>query len=150
MDNIKEVKTKNNKKSSYQNKLTSDEIKNKLKDYKQIDNFNNIPLNTHIRYFILNKNDKGGEFRLGGFLKTMDLEKGYIVLTTGKFSWSVQIKGHIFFAKMSGDDFKKEYKQIIKELKKENTKLKNENKKLMDVISKIEKKRKKEKEKDKK
>jgi len=145
MDNIKEITTTNSKKSSYQKKLTSDEIKTKLKDYKRIDDFKDIPLNTHIRYFILNKNSKGGEFRIGGFLKTMDIEKEYIVLTTDKFSWSVQFKNHVFFAKMNSDDFKKEFKQIIKDLKKENSKLKDENNKLKNVINKIEIKRKKEK-----
>lgn len=140
-NDFKEVKMK----SSYQSKLSGSEIKDKLKDYKRVDSFKNIPLNTHIRYFILNDKGKGGDFRLGGFLKTMDLEKGYIVLTTGKFSWSVQLKGHLFFAKMSGEEFKKEFKEIIKSLKKENNKLKEENSKLRNIIDKIERKRKKEK-----
>ena len=44
------VKTKN----TYQDKLSPNEIKKKLEEYKQIDDITSVPLNSHVRYFTFN------------------------------------------------------------------------------------------------
>ena len=67
-------------------------------EYKQIDlmkNTNNIPLNSHIRYFNIT-DDNQKQFRLGGYLKKVDLDKRYCVLTNNKQSWCVKISFTIY------------------------------------------------------
>lgn len=88
---------------TYQEKLSNDEIKEKLQGYEQTNNITEIPLNTHIRYFI--KNQDGTQiFRTGGFLHSKQNPDKYIMLSNGKDIWSVQIKNRIFFKKMSHAD----------------------------------------------
>ena len=72
---------------TYQSKLTDADIEEKLKLYKKIDTIDELtklPLNTHIRYFSVTKDDKGKKikkFRLGGFLNNKDNYDKYIILT---------------------------------------------------------------------
>ena len=48
-------KKKNN---SYQDNLSPNEIKKKLEEYQQVDSIYDVDLNTHLRYFTLDKNGK--------------------------------------------------------------------------------------------
>ena len=141
--------TKDDKKTnnSYQNKLSPKEIKQKLEEYKRVNDISKVALDAHLRYFTTN--DKGEKlFRLGGFLKKIDLEKGYVILSNGQLNWSVQIKNSIFFQKMSFQDLKAELKEEIekkyladmKKIVDENNKLKNALKDIKNQATKSKKK----------
>ena len=121
-------------KTTVQDKLTPKEIQNLLADYVEIDNIKDVPLDTHIRYFVKNKSKK--LFRTGGFLVNKRESDKYIILTNRKISWSVDTKKSILFRKLSAmelntihNDEVDELKQIIKKLYKENKDLKNKLKK---------------------
>ena len=121
-------KKKNN---SYQDNLSPNEIKKKLEEYQQVDSIYDVDLNTHLRYFTLDKNGKK-QFRLGGFLTKINKENKYVILSNGKLSWSVQIEDSIFFKKVPFSELKEEiiekatkkYVNKIKALEEENSKLK--------------------------
>lgn len=133
-------KKENTTETSYQNNLSPKEIKEKLEEYKKIDDISLISLNTHIRYFNINQKTGEKQFRLGGFLTKMDIAKGYIILSNGQLSWSVQIANTIFFKKMSFQELKEELvEDISKKYIDEISKLKEENKKLKDAIKSIKK-----------
>ena len=86
-------------KKSYQETLSPDDIKQKLEEYKQVDDIKTISLNTHVRYFTINTKTGEKQFRLGGFITKID--DAYVILSNNNLSWSVQIKNSIFFVKMS-------------------------------------------------
>jgi hypothetical protein len=131
-------------KKTYQETLTKEQIKDKLKDYKLIEDFSKVPLNTHIRYFSNNI------FRLGGFLTKIDEKLRYIVLSNNNLSWSVQLKNNIFYKKMNNEEMKEEIKEELMgsmvssnhndELEDENLKLKKLNKDLENKLKKYESK----------
>ena len=124
-------------KNSIQKNLSPDEIREKLEEYKRVENIETVALNAHLRYFTTDK-DGNNNFRLGGFLTKMDKEKGYLILSNGNVSWSVQMKDSIFFQKMNFKDLKEELiKSIHEEYEKEIKNLKKENKKLKDNILEI-------------
>ena len=121
---------------TFQETLSPDEIKKKLEDYKQINEIDGLPLNTHIRYFITNMTTGKKQFRLGGYLTKIDKE--YIVLSNGNFSWSVQKKNTIFFYKMAFDDIKEEIiRKVSKKYEKQFTELIAENEKLKNTLREI-------------
>lgn len=116
-------------KITYQEQLTGDEIQEKLSGYVKVDNIADVPLNTHIRYFIIN-DDGSQSFRLGGFLHRKDNADVYVRLSNGKNTWSVQVANAIFYKKISHKEeiesihamYKKKLKEkdeIIKKLKRE-------------------------------
>ena len=126
-------------KNSIQKNLSPDEIREKLEEYKRVENIETVALNAHLRYFTTDK-DGNKNFRLGGFLTKMDKEKGYLILSNGNVSWSVQMKDSIFFQKMNFKDLKEELiKSIHEEYDKEIKNLKKENKKLKETIIEIKK-----------
>jgi hypothetical protein len=116
---------------SLQQTLSPDEIKEKLQEYVQLDTIDETPLNSHIRYFTIDKKTGKKQFRLGGFLTKCD--KDYVVLSNGRLSWSVQKNNSIFFKKMSYTELKEEliekigskYEKKLITLEKENNALKN-------------------------
>jgi hypothetical protein len=115
MDNKVTKRLTNDKKyerpeKTYQDNLSNQDIKDKLKDYKKVIDIKTVSIGTHIRYFT-QKN-----FRLGGTLNKIDPEGRFIVLGNGSLSWSVQIPTSIFYQKMTESEYKDELK---KELKKE-------------------------------
>ena len=142
------TKDKQKSNNSYQDNLSPDEIKEKLEEYKRVDDINTVALNSHLRYFIINEKNGDKQFRLGGFLTKIDKEKGYVVLSNGQLSWSVQMKNSIFFKKMTFQELKKElvedvgkiYMDEIKKLKEENKKLKETLKEIKNQASKGKKK----------
>tara|TARA_B100000902_G_scaffold396420_1_gene457365 strand:+ start:3695 stop:4162 length:468 start_codon:yes stop_codon:yes gene_type:complete len=139
-------------KKTLTDKLSAEEIKEKLEDYIEVEDISKVPLNTHIRYFT-EKEDKDKKkkikvFRLGGFLVNKNNYDKYVILSnvpdTGvinanKKTWSVNTKTSIFYRKQNLDEIKEQYqdeldelydevdnlKKQIKKLKAENTKLKN-------------------------
>lgn len=128
--------TYNKTKKSYQDNLSPAEIKQKLEEYSQVDNIDDVPLNSHLRYFTINVKTGKKQFRLGGFLTKID--KDYVVLSNGTLSWSVQKKNNIFFRKMTFQELKEELTgKIKKSYENELKKLKEENKKLKSALKKV-------------
>lgn len=112
-------------KTTYQEKLTVEQIEDKLQGYEKINDIAEVPLNTHIRYFIKQK-DGTQLFRTGGFLHNKQNSEKYIMLNNGKNIWSVQVANTIFFKKMSQKDeistlhrhYKKKLEEKDKQIKK--------------------------------
>ncbi len=101
---------------TYQETLSNQEIKEKLKEYKKVIDIRTVSIGTHIRYFSIESKTNEKIFRLGGTLNKVDPEGKYVVLSNGSVTWSVQIPNAIFFQKMTEAEIKEELK---KELKKE-------------------------------
>ncbi len=112
---------------TFQESLSPNEIKEKLENYKRVEDISSVPLNTHIRYFTNDKKTGKKHFRLGGFLTKID--KDYVVLSNGKLSWSVQNNTSIYFAKSSVND-------QIQSLMEENKRLKDTLKQVKNSIKK--------------
>ena len=89
-----EPKTKRLAKSNYQrpkntytDTLQSDGVwKEKLKNYVQVDDVEDVNISTHVRYITLKNGSQ--RFCLGGLLRK--IHPKYVVLSNGTFSWSVQ------------------------------------------------------------
>jgi hypothetical protein len=125
---------------TYTERLDEDDIQDKLIDYIQVDNIANVKLNSHLRYFILEIDDKGNtnkKFRMGGFLKNNDNSTTYVMLSNGTKSWSVQTKNAIFYKKLTINEIKEDYENKLNELKYINKKLLKQNNKLKEYIQKI-------------
>ena len=118
-------------KYTYTEKLSKNEIEDLLEDYVEKD-INKIPINTHVRYFITKDNKK--LFRTGGLMVNNSGLPDFVVLSNGKTTWSVQIKGTIFFKKMSIKEIKEDYEEEIEILEKENENLRKIIKKLQNKI----------------
>jgi hypothetical protein len=106
----------NRPEKTYQETLTNQDIKEKLKEYKKVSNIRTVSIGIHIRYFSIDPKSKEKIFRLGGTLNKIDPGGKYVILSNGSITWSVQILNAIFFQKMTDDEYKEELK---KELKKE-------------------------------
>ena len=87
-------------KKTMQEQLTAEEIAEKLQGYERVDDINEVPINTHLRYFTTEK-DGTQVFRMGGFLQNKQNADKYVYLSNGKISWSVQPSKTIFFRKLS-------------------------------------------------
>lgn len=131
---------------TYQQSLTIDEISTKLQNYEKVDKDNifKIPLNTHVRYFTKNPKTGVKEFRLGGIITKFGDNNQYVVLSNGKFSWSVQINNSVFYKKLTINEIKQNVKtETLKDIKKENKDTKSmndileENKKLKSLLKEI-------------
>ncbi len=103
-----------------------------LNGYDDVLDISKVPLETHLRYISIDKNNKK-VFRLGGFLKFKN--KDYIVLGSSDTKWSVPIRHYnqnkdkvifetIFFKKITKDE------KIIKIINKLFTEIKNIKEKL--------------------
>ena len=139
------------KKTTYQESLSKEEIKEKLEEYRLVEDISTVALNTHLRYFTINPKTGEKQFRLGGFLAKIDLEKGYVILNNNSLSWSVQLQNTAFFQKMTFQELKQEIMdeameiakkkygnpELIEKLTQENQELKHEIKKLKRVIKEI-------------
>ncbi len=101
---------------TYQDTLSNQDVKEKLKEYKKVSDIKSVSIGTHIRYFTIDPKTKEKQFRLGGTLNKVDPEGRFVVLGNGTLSWSVQIPTTIFYQKMTENEYKEELK---KELKKE-------------------------------
>jgi hypothetical protein len=122
---------------TYQETLSTADIQDKLDDYERVDDISKVSLNTHIRYFVMDKKTNKRLFRLGGFLSKLDTEKGYLILSNGNKTWSVQLPETIFFKKLSIADMKGGYITQIQKLEDEVKGLKD----LIKEIKRSEKKR---------
>jgi len=134
-------------KNTIQDRLTEDEINEKLENYVEVEDMTKVPIGSHIRYFVTEINKKNGQtvrkFRLGGTLTNKDNAEKYVILSNGRVSWSVQVSNAIFFKKMTLEELKEGhdemialYKEKIKQMKKEMASLKTENASLKSMIRK--------------
>lgn len=126
--------------NTYQSTLTKEDIAKKLEGYSRVESnkLHKIPLNTHIRYFVMNPKTGEKQFRLGGYLTKIGDNNEYMVLSNGNFSWSVQYANTIFYKKMSNDEFKEQVvTEIEDDIKKKMEYLMKENKELKKVIKEI-------------
>lgn len=114
---------------TYQENLNENQIREKLKEYKRVNLLeDDIALNSHIRYFNITESNQK-QFRLGGYLKKVDLNKKYCVLTNNKQSWCVNLDKSVLFKKIDYEDYK-----VMQE---ENSKLKNKLLEIKDANSKL-------------
>ena len=130
-------------KKTLTDKLSAEEIKNKLEDYIEVEDISKVPLNSHLRYFTEKYDEKKKKsskvFRLGGFLVNKNNYDKYVVLSnvpdTGvinnnRKTWSVNTQKSIFYRKQTMDEIKEDYKDELEELYDEVDKLKKQVKKL--------------------
>lgn len=98
-------------KLTYQDKLSDNDVAEKLKNYKKVTDIYKVPQGTHLRYFTI---DEKGEtkFRLGGLLYRTDGLPNYVVLTNGSKSWSVQTETSVFYQKLSDTDINNKIKKL--------------------------------------
>jgi len=105
-------------KKTYQDSMSSDDIKEKLKEYKKVSDIRKVIIGTHIRYFSKDKDSKANVFRLGGFLTKFGDEYKYIILSNGTISWSVQNNSsNQFWAKMNSKEILKTAETEVQEIK---------------------------------
>jgi hypothetical protein len=131
---------------TYQQSLTNEDIIKKLEDYEKVksNDIFLIPLNTHLRYFTVNPKTGKTEFRLGGVITKFGDNREYVVLSNGKFTWSVQLNNTTFYKKLSINQIKENIKlETLSQIKKDKKESKNidelleENKKLKSIIKEI-------------
>ncbi len=116
-------------KSTFTDNLTKEDVEKKLEDYKKVDDISQVPIGTNLRYFT--KKDDELVFRMGGNLKSNNgLPKFVILKNALGVEWSVQVEGTIFYKKMTIQEIKDEYEEIIKELNGKIKKLKERIKEL--------------------
>ena len=121
---------------TFQDRLTNQDINNKLKDYVIVEDIQSISLNTHLRYFIIDPQTKKRKFRMGGILTYIDHLGRFIKLSNEQLTWSVQIQHTIFYKKLNPDEYKEEIK---KEILTDNNDSKKKNKEIKNLILKIDK-----------
>jgi len=132
---------------TYQETLTDEQIAEKLVDYTRVkgpDIFD-IPLGTHIRYFVIDQKTGKKQFRLGGNLTKIGDNKEYLVCSNGISSWCIQLSNSLIYKKLSINELKEKIKNTtLKESENkiekviENYKdLKEENKELKKIIKQI-------------
>ena len=116
-----------------------DAYKEKLKGYTEVTDIDYVGVNTHVRYFVYDISEMAWKFRTGGLLKKKDNIK-YVVLSNGKYTWSVQREitnektGDVwetkFFKILSKSDLSEialeRQQDEIEKLKAENQALKNQ------------------------
>ena len=130
-------------KKTFTDKLSAEEIKDKLEDYVEVEDIGKVPLNSHMRYFTEKYDEKKKKnikvFRLGGFLVNKNNYDKYVILSnvpdTGvinnnKKTWSVNTQKSIFYRKQTIDEIKEDYKDELEELYDEVDNLKKQIKKL--------------------
>lgn len=146
--------------TTYQDRLTNQDIKELLKDYIIVENIKDLPIGTHVRYYVYDSQTKNRKFRTGGNLIQIDSLGRFVKLAAGPVKWSVQVVNTLFYKKLNSDEIKEEikkeilseinpnvnneYKQKIKTLNikidsltEENNNLRKNNKKLIKQLQKI-------------
>ena len=120
---------------TYTEKLTPEQIEEKLQDYQKVEDLYAVPIGTHLRYFIIKDGLK--LFRTGGLLHKNQGLPVYIILTNGINSWSVQVKNTIFYRKMTQKEIRDDHDDALQEQDKEIKTLQENNEKLMKEMKKI-------------
>lgn len=106
---------------TYQESLSTEQIKEKLKDYVKVEDISKVPLHTHIRYFIYqedpNTRKRSRLFRLGGRLVNKDHHDKYVVLSNGNQSWSVNTTSSVLFRQLKNEEIHDRYEKQVASLK---------------------------------
>lgn len=92
---------------TYTEKLTKEQIETLLIDFEEVQNIDDVPIGTFIRYFDLIDGEL--KFRVGGILSVKRPTEGYIYLKNNLINWPVQLKRAILFRKITNAEIKKEY-----------------------------------------
>lgn len=125
-----ELSNYNRPKITLQEKMTQEEINDKLFDYIEVKNIKDVKLNTHVRYFIFKNDAKTNNikklFRLGGYLTNKENANKYVVLSNGKNTWSVQTDKTIFYRKLESQEIMDNFQGKIDELETKLIKYKKE------------------------
>ena len=89
-------KDENKSNNSYQNNLSPEEIKEKLEEYKRVDDISTVSLNAHLRYFIIN--EKTGTIVAGGDIRLnkVAISHGDLVLEVGADGKKLEKPGSLF------------------------------------------------------
>jgi hypothetical protein len=98
---------------TYTDKLSKQQVKELLIDYEQIkslDDLNKVVQGTHLRYFEYKDNEL--KFRTGGIL-TISGFPDYLIMSSGKVSWSVQINKCIFFKRITIKQVREEFRKKL-------------------------------------
>ncbi len=100
--------------TTFQQGLSHQEIADRLQGYKKVahEELADLPLDTHLRYFTTGP-DGTQQFRLGGFLKNKSNADTYLILSTGKANWSVQVRTAVFYRKLSQEEQLEEMKKSV-------------------------------------
>jgi hypothetical protein len=104
--------TLDNKNITCTQNLSKADMYGMLEDYERITDIFEIKKGKHIRYLTKNE-DNTYSFRFGGNITSHNKELGYIRLTNGSTTWSVQVTDTIFFAQLSFSDLKEEFKEEL-------------------------------------
>lgn len=97
-------------KQSFTERLSEQEIADLLSDYVET-KADDLTHGAHIRYLKKNKDTKKYEFRMGGTI--FKIEDDYFTVSNGKYMWSVQKAGSIFYKKMSFVEKEKEFENTL-------------------------------------
>lgn len=102
---------------TFTDKLTDGEIMNLLEDYEKVTDISQVDNGVSIKYFLKDDDNPNAKpkFRMGGTLINKEGLPDYIMLTTGKFTWSVQMKTAILYRKIPNKSIKAEYEKILAE-----------------------------------
>ena len=101
---------------TYTDKLSKQQVKELLIDYEQIKSIQElqkISQGTHLRYFEY-KNDEL-LFRTGGIITVNSGLPAYLILSSGKLSWSVQVNKSIFFKRITIKQVRNEFQKDLLE-----------------------------------
>jgi hypothetical protein len=98
---------------SFQKTLSTEQIREKLKDYMPVSDPTTIPIGTHVRYFVTDPKTNQKNFRLGGQIRKVDPEGRFLILSNGAQSWSAQIGGNTYWKKMSSDEIRDQTKREL-------------------------------------
>ena len=101
---------------TYTDKLSKIQIQDLLVDYEQVKNVDELSAiqpGTHLRYFQMV--DSKLKFRTGGILTVKTGLPAYVILSSGKVSWSVQVLECIFFKRITIKQVKTEYNKLLEE-----------------------------------
>jgi hypothetical protein len=96
--------------------LTPEDIKKRLKNYEQITGsmISDIVIGTRIQYFeVIDEEDNiRYRYKSGGFLM-VNKYPVYIVLSSGRKTWSVQLVNNILFKEIEIDKIKQYYEKLL-------------------------------------
>ena len=98
--------------------LTADDIRQRMKNYNRVseDDIFDLVDGDKIRYFEVIENGKF-KYKPGGFV-LVNGAPDYLVLTTPRKSWSVQLKNHIIFKEKDINKIEEAHQNEINEIKK--------------------------------
>ena len=112
--------------------LSDSDIKILLKDFDEVkkQNYKELEKGDEVVYFLQSKDKEKSIFRKGGYIKVINLDKGFLILSNAGKNWSVQLDTNSIYKRKPKDLISDKYENEIKALKKEIQELKSALKKL--------------------